>query len=164
MTSETPTALRFNTGKLRLSLVPASTNRYIAAGLTYGAEKYTVLDEQGNVVTSGVDNWRKGFATRQLLDSLERHLIEIKEGRDIDEESGLPHLCLMGCNLAFLIEQFDKGFGTDDRPKLAPGRLLSFRLPAHPIHSKVSSGAGAAKRNSGKSGLRGVVRKGRRRS
>lgn len=110
-------ALRYNNGKHRLSLVPTSLTRYVGAGLTYGALKYEP------------DNWRKGFAYRDLLDSLKRHLTDFEEGKDFDEETGLPSLALVGTNLAFLIEHFDKGLGKDDRAVVGPGRELTFREP-----------------------------------
>jgi hypothetical protein len=113
-------AARFNSGKPLVSLVPGSLVTYTAYGLTYGAIKYDF------------DNWRKGFDWRSILNSLERHLMAFKDGEDYDEESGLPHLALMGCNLAFLIEHFDKNLGRDDRFKYAnprPGKVLTFKEP-----------------------------------
>ncbi len=128
---------RFNDGKLRMSLVPASFGRYCAAGLGYGALKYAP------------HNWLKGFDWSQVLDSLQRHIDAFKEGEDIDAESGLPHLALAACNLAFLIEFFDKGKGNDDRfyydgqPRgtLLPGRVLQFRQP--PVQPGAAAGPGA---------------------
>lgn len=103
MAHEDDKALRFNNGKPRMSLVPSSLNRYCAYGLSYGEQKYAA------------HNWRKGFNWTSLIDSLERHLADFKEGIDMDEESGLPQLCLIACNVAFLIEHADRGLGTDDR-------------------------------------------------
>lgn len=128
---------RFNDGKLRMSLVPASFARYCAAGLTYGAVKYEP------------HNWRKGFDWSQVLDSLHRHIGAFSEGEDVDDESGLPHLALAACNLAFLIEFFDKGKGNDDRffydgqphGTLLPGRVLQFRQP--PVQPGAAAGPGA---------------------
>lgn len=103
-----------------MALVPTSLDRYVAAGLTYGASKYAV------------DNWRNGFKYRSLLDSLKRHLADFEDGVDFDEESGLPSLSLIGTNLAFLIEHFDKGMGEDDRVKAPRGQSLGFRKPPQP--------------------------------
>ena len=129
--------MRFNSGKLLMSLVPASFGRYCAAGLTYGAVKYAP------------HNWRKGFDWSQVLDSLQRHIDAFREGEDLDEESGLPHLALAACNLAFLIEFFDKGKGNDDRfyydgqPRgtRLDGRVLEFRPP--PVQPGAAPGTGA---------------------
>ena len=49
---------------------------------------------------------------------MKRHLVDFEEGVDFDEESGLPMLAHIACNVAFLIEHFDKGMGRDDRIKL----------------------------------------------
>lgn len=100
-----------------MALVPTSLNRYVAAGMTYGAAKYDV------------DNWRNGFEYRSLLDSLKRHLSDFEDGVDFDEESGLPSLALIGTNLAFLIEHFDKGLGQDDRVRVEKGQPLTFKSP-----------------------------------
>jgi hypothetical protein len=110
-------ALRFNKGKFLMSLVPTSLLRYTAAGLTYGAIKYNK------------DNWRTGFEYRSLLDSLKRHLSDFEDGKDFDEESGLPSLALIATNLAFLIEHWDKGLGNDDRVIVGEGRVLEFKTP-----------------------------------
>ncbi|WP_354665550.1 dATP/dGTP diphosphohydrolase domain-containing protein, partial [Escherichia coli] len=54
--------LRFNSGKLRMSLVPASLGRYTAAALGYGAIKYSA------------NNWRRGGSWTSGYESLQRHL------------------------------------------------------------------------------------------
>lgn len=112
-------ALRYNSGKIRMSLVPPSLNTYVGSVLTYGAVKYDA------------HNWRKGFPWSSILDSLKRHLTAFESGEDFDEESGLPHLAHIGCNVAFLIEHFDQELGVDDRYKLAkPIKELKFNDPS----------------------------------
>lgn len=96
-------ALRYNTDKLKMALVPPSLDRYVAAGFTYGAKKYSA------------HNWRKGFDWSSVINSLKRHIAAFEEGEDIDIESGLPHLALIGCNVAMLIEFHDAKIGNDDR-------------------------------------------------
>lgn len=110
-------ALRFNDTKPMMSLVPGSLNRYTAMVLTYGAKKYEP------------NNWRKGFKWTSILDSLERHLTSFKDGEDYDDESGLPHVAHIACNVAFLIEHFDKSLGEDDRWPAGVGKVLSFNEP-----------------------------------
>jgi hypothetical protein len=111
-------ALRYNAGKIMLSLVPSSLVRYVGAVLTYGAEKYAP------------HNWRKGFPWSSITDSLERHLAAWKEGEEIDPESGLPHLAHVACNAAFLIEHFDAGLGVDDRVRVpTERRQLKWNAP-----------------------------------
>jgi len=103
MTEAATTALRYNVGKIRLSLVPPSLHRYVGAVMTYGALKYAD------------HNWRKGFPWSSLIDSLERHILSFKSGEDLDSESGLPHIAHIACNAAFLVEHYDQKLGKDDR-------------------------------------------------
>lgn len=117
--------LRYNTGKGRGTLIPASFTRYTTAVLEYGAVKYSA------------NNWRQGGSWTSAVDSLLRHLDAFREGEDLDPESGLPHLSHMAFNVMILIEFYDKGMGTDDRFRYPdqpghaqlPGRLLEFRRP-----------------------------------
>lgn len=129
---------RFNSGKIPVSLVPASYTAYCTAGLAYGALKYAE------------HNWRRGGKWTKVYESMQRHLDAFREGEDIDAESGLPHLALAGCNLAFLTEFYDKGLGTDDRfrypnqpaDQRLPGRVLEFREPPRRQQAAHGSGAG----------------------
>jgi hypothetical protein len=101
-----------------MSLVPASLVHYTAYALTYGEIKYAA------------HNWRNGFKWSSLIDSASRHFEAFKEGQDFDEESGLPHIALLACNIAFLVEHFDKGMGEDDRfVNTLKGRQLAFNPP-----------------------------------
>lgn len=117
--------LRYNSGKIPLSLLPASYTYYAGMGLAYGAIKYNA------------HNWRRGGSWTKAYESMQRHMDAWREGEDIDAESGLPHLALAGCNLAFLTEFFDKKIGVDDRFRYPdqgadarrPGRTLTFNQP-----------------------------------
>lgn len=130
--------MRFNSGKLRMSLVPASYGQYAAKVLEYGAIKYSA------------NNWRKGGNWMEIYESLQRHIDSFREGEDFDPESGLPHLSHAAFNLMVLIEFFDKGLGNDDRFRyegqplgaLLPGRVLEFRQP--PVQPKPEAGPGAS--------------------
>ena len=102
----TPQAMRFNYGKLQLSMVPPSLAAYCAAPLMYGAIKYER------------DNWRRGFNWTSIIDSLQRHLDQFKIGEDFDQESKLHHMAHVACNVAFLIEHIEQGLGRDDRTQL----------------------------------------------
>lgn len=131
--------LRFNSGKLRMSLVPASLSRYTAAALGYGEIKYSA------------NNWRRGGSWTSGYESLQRHLDSWREGEDIDAESGLPHLALAAFGIMLLIEFYDKGIGTDDRFRypgqpldaLQPGRVLAFRPPPVQPGAEAGPGVGA---------------------
>lgn len=80
-------------GKLQLTLVPTGIIRAIAHIREYGNRKY-----------GDPDNWKKVEAQR-YRDALFRHLLAyLDDPNGLDEESGLPHLWHLACNVAFLIE------------------------------------------------------------
>ena len=79
-------------GKPRPTLVPASLVNAVTAIREYGCQKY-----------HDPDNWRK-VEPQRYKDALYRHWLAYLGGEVKDQESGLPHLWHMACNLAFLIE------------------------------------------------------------
>lgn len=79
-------------GKPRPTLVPVSLIRAVTAIREYGCEKY-----------HDPDNWRK-VEPQRYRDALYRHWLAYIDGEERDEESGLPHLWHVACNVAFLIE------------------------------------------------------------
>ena len=80
-------------GKLRLTLVPPEIIRAIAAVRMYGTEKYGDLE-----------NWRN-VSPERYRDALCRHLLAyLEDPQGLDEESGLPHLFHVACNVSFLCE------------------------------------------------------------
>jgi len=83
--------LKYDTGKLRYSLVPPVAIKGIAEVLTFGASKY------------GKDNWQLvDNAEERYLDALYRHLEAYRAGESHDPESGLTHLAHAATNVAFL--------------------------------------------------------------
>lgn len=100
------TALKYDSGKPPLGLIPRSALVWEAAVMGFGASKY------------GRDNWRKGMEWSRLVDAALRHITAFNAGEDIDPESGLHHLGHARCCLAFLAEYVDKQLGTDDRPTM----------------------------------------------
>jgi len=81
-------------GKPRLSLVPSEIIRCIARIREYGHEKY---GEQA-------DHW-DDVELERYQDAAYRHLLNyIDNPKEIDAESGLPHLWHLACNVAFLCE------------------------------------------------------------
>jgi hypothetical protein len=95
--------LRYNKGKLEFGLIPVSSQEEYTKVLTYGAKKYTPY------------NWKKGMSWTSVINSLERHLIEIKKGNDYDEETGLLHSAHIMCNASFLTEYYKIYPQGDDR-------------------------------------------------
>jgi deoxycytidylate deaminase len=93
------TFMKFDTGKARLSLVPASFSEAAARALTYGAKKYKV------------NNWRNTESLERYVDALYRHLDAWRHAKDVDDheslidkDSKLSHLDCAAANLAFLID------------------------------------------------------------
>ena len=84
-------------GKPRLSLVPSEIIRDIARVREYGNDKY-----------GDPENW-KTVEPERYRDAAYRHLLAyIDNPIGTDEESGLPHLWHLACNIAFLCEM-EKG-------------------------------------------------------
>lgn len=80
-------------GKVQLTLCPPEIIKAIARVRMYGTAKY-----------GDRDNWQMVEAQR-YRDAAYRHwLAYLGDPCGVDEESGLPHLWHLACNIAFLIE------------------------------------------------------------
>jgi hypothetical protein len=82
--------LRYNTGKLKWSLVSWKALAPMVRVLMFGAEKY---DDH---------NWKKGLKYTEITESLQRHLNAFIEGEENDPESKLSHVGHILCNAMFL--------------------------------------------------------------
>lgn len=80
-------------GKLKLTLVPRGIIRAVARIRMYGNEKY-----------HDPENWRT-VEIERYRDAAFRHFLSyLDDPQGVDEESGLPHLWHLACNVAFLVE------------------------------------------------------------
>jgi hypothetical protein len=86
------TFTKYDAGKPRYELIPASSMRAMADVLTFGAQKYSD------------NNWQQVDEPMRYVGALYRHLEAWRQGEVADPESGLPHLHHAITNLAFLIE------------------------------------------------------------
>lgn len=78
-------------GKPRLTLVPQEVIWAVAAVREYGCRKY-----------GDPENWRR-VSPQRYRDALYRHwLAYLQDPAGTDEESGLPHLWHVACNVSFL--------------------------------------------------------------
>jgi hypothetical protein len=94
-------------GKPRLSLVPSEIIRNIAVIREYGVLKY-----------GDSENWRK-VEVERYRDAAYRHLLAyIDDPASRDEESDLPHLWHLACNVAFLCELEKELFQNEHREDL----------------------------------------------
>lgn len=86
-------AAKADAGKLQLTLVPREIIRAIAAIRMYGNEKY-----------HDPENWRTVEPERYRDAAFRHFLAYLDDPQGVDEESGLPHLWHLACNVAFLVE------------------------------------------------------------
>lgn len=122
---------RYNTGKNRMNLFPAWAYEQICKVYTKGADKYTVRDDDGNVIDSGDNNWMRGMKWSVPMGCLERHYNAFKQGKDFDynpdcegcqtgncnNHTGLDHLAHIAWNAIALLE-FRRAYPQgDDRVK-----------------------------------------------
>lgn len=89
LSSKSYSAKRFNEGKLRWNLIDWRSVEETIMVLEFGAEKYEP------------DNWKKGLHREEILESIQRHLVALFKGEEIDPESGLPHTAHIQCNTMF---------------------------------------------------------------
>lgn len=92
--------LKHDGGKPRLDLVPPEIIEAVGTVMTFGAEKY------------GEGSYRN-VEPKRYRAALMRHICKwLKEPYGKDEDSGLPHLWHVACNVAFLLElDKEKGEG-----------------------------------------------------
>lgn len=92
-------AIKADAGKPRLSLVPPAIIVEIARVREYGVGKY-----------GSNESWRE-VDRQRYIDACYRHWIKFVADPDgVDEESGLPHLSHVACNVAFLCEMMGEGW------------------------------------------------------
>lgn len=98
-------AIKYDSSKPRMDLLPFEALEEVARALAFGAEKY------------GDHNWRGGMQWSRLVAALLRHVSAFVKGEDRDSESGLSHLAHAACCTLFLLSYVITSKGTDDRYK-----------------------------------------------
>jgi len=80
-------ALRYDTDKVQLELIPPEWDWALGQVLTKGAKKYAPR------------NWEKGMKWSRMVGSLKRHLNAFQVGETFDKETGCHHLAMAawGC-------------------------------------------------------------------
>ena len=96
-------AIRYDSEKPRMDLIPPEVLVALGKVLGFGAEKYEHR------------NWEKGLNWGRITGALLRHITAWMGGEDCDKESGLHHLHHAACNIAFLITHIERNLGVDDR-------------------------------------------------
>ena len=88
--------MRKNEGKPRIgkALLMVEALKALSSVLVSGEEKYDAAERK---------SWM-GYKEDEVIDSLMRHLLEVKNGIATDAESGLPHVNHVLFNAAVLVE------------------------------------------------------------
>ena len=84
-------ATRNNVGKLRWDLVDWGSVEEMLKVLEFGAIKYNP------------ENWKKGLNREEILESTQRHLIQLFQKEELDQESQLHHAGHVMCNMMFYL-------------------------------------------------------------
>ena len=100
-------AVKHDSGKPMMGLLPPKALRAIADIFTYGAAKYA----NHNYKHGDGLNWDR------VYDACLRHLNAWNDGEDNDQETGKSHLYHAGCCIMMLIDLVDSGIGHDGRFK-----------------------------------------------
>lgn len=113
---------KHDSGKTRLTLVPQEIIWAIAKVREHGCKVY-----------GDSESWRK-VETERYRDAAYRHWLKyLAEPNGMDEESGLPHLWHVACNISFLIElnaaaaTEDIDSGESDRSKVTSFEELTIK-------------------------------------
>ena len=102
MRAITPITGKETSGKLNLSLVPPEIMNAVAHIREYGCKKY-----------ASPDNW-KDVPPEKFNQAMQRHVLACwNDWTAIDEESGMPHIWHIACNVAFLCQMMEDGYGKD---------------------------------------------------
>ena len=113
--SPSPAGLRYDTGKVRLDLLPAEWIWGLGQVMTAGAAKYEPR------------NWEKGMAWSKVLGPMRRHIVTWLAGETYDAETGCHHLAMVAWNaLALMVYQL-RMIGQDDVFPVVPVRLEGVR-------------------------------------
>lgn len=98
-------ALKYDSDKVQLELLPPELLTAVGEILTFGAKKYAPR------------NWEKGMKWSRVFGALMRHMWAWWGGENLDRETGKSHLWHAGCCIAFLIAYEQRKVGEDDRVK-----------------------------------------------
>jgi len=84
--------LKYDEGKVNLSLLSSTAIIQLGQVLTFGERKYAA------------HNWRKGILYSRVMSACLRHIFTYLGGEKVDSETGLSHLAHAMCCLMFLLE------------------------------------------------------------
>lgn len=96
-------ALKFDSEKPDLSLLPREALDEMAKAFQHGEKKY------------GRYNYRAGMDWHRLIAASLRHITAFNEGEDLDKESNFSHLGHALASLAMLLVYYKHNLGKDTR-------------------------------------------------
>lgn len=97
------TANKFDQEKIKYHLYPPEALEAVTKVIMFGASKYSER------------NWEGGMSYSRLFSACMRHMWAWWRGNDIDEESGMSHLCHACTCIVYLITYEERKVGEDDR-------------------------------------------------
>lgn len=103
---EAERAMRFNSNKFGISLLPLDGIIELVRVYTVGAFKYKP------------NNWLKGMPWEECAASLDRHWFKWRCGHNVDPDTGCHHLAHVMWNALTLLVYQLRGIGKDDRTKI----------------------------------------------
>lgn len=109
----TERGLRYNTNKLKWSLVDFKSLEPMVKVLEFGATKYAK------------DNWKKGMPVSEVMESLLRHCFAMLAGEEIDPESGEQHIGHIQCNAMFISYMMNEKRQFNDITKIEDDETIS---------------------------------------
>lgn len=89
--------------KIDTDLVPYELIVAAAVGLGLGEHKYAAR------------NFEKGLSYRSLINSIERHCKALKDGEELDVDTGIPHYMLIASSCAMMVHNVMQNVVIDDR-------------------------------------------------
>jgi hypothetical protein len=118
--------MKFDNGKVDLSLIPYTALIEEAKGFMFGEKKYAR------------DNFKEGLASHRLVAASLRHILAWHEGEDLDPESGANHLGHARCCLAMLLEC--ERLGTLQDTRFKPKKKEAEKIITAPENSLTETG------------------------
>ena len=93
---------RLDQGKLKWSLMDWEAMEEVILVLMFGESKY------------GPDNYKHGLPREGVLNSMQRHLVALHKGEEIDKESQRHHAAHIICNAMMYLNNYSHDKFTDN--------------------------------------------------
>lgn len=104
---------------LPVNLIPPSFIEGLAAVYAHGAKKYAP------------NNWMRGYSWSKTMAAMQRHMLAVARGEDIDPESGLLHVYHIAWHCATLsYYQTHDGYDQFDDRQFKPAKSVGGCVPA----------------------------------